>query len=192
MTILGPIFRWEMIVTARKGRSFVIRGIYGLCLLLFLCLPLFMAWGLTNRTAMTHEDLAGIAEGFFVSTVAAQGLAVFVLTPALVAGALAEERARGTLNLLLGSALSSSEIVLGKLAARMSHLVIILLVAVPVIGLLSLMGGIDLPLLAVCDGVTLSTSLLIAAASIGISAVSHRPHRAIAGAYLFEVGWLVW
>ena len=65
------------------------------------------------------------------------------MTPALFAGAIAQEVERGNLVLLLASPVSSFEIVLGKLGPRMAQVVLILAVAVPVLGLLSLNGGVD-------------------------------------------------
>ena len=50
-----------------------------------------------------------------------QGIAVLLLTPTLVAGVIADERQRKTLHYLLASRLSSGEIILGKLAARLLH-----------------------------------------------------------------------
>ena len=48
-----------------------------------------------------------------------QAVAVLFLAPVLVAGAIAEEKQRKTLHYLLASRLSSLEIVVGKLAARL-------------------------------------------------------------------------
>ena len=52
-----------------------------------------------------------------------QGLGLILLIPALVAGIISDEYQRKTLHYLLASRLSSAEIVLGKLGARMVHVV---------------------------------------------------------------------
>ena len=55
----------------------------------------------------------------FVAITVGQELLALVLTPTLVAGAIAEEKRRKTMHYLLASQLTSAEIVLGKLAARL-------------------------------------------------------------------------
>jgi hypothetical protein len=50
-----------------------------------------------------------------------QDLVVLALVPAMVAGTIAEERSRHTLNGLLASRLSSVAIILDKLAAKMPN-----------------------------------------------------------------------
>jgi ABC-2 type transport system permease protein len=135
--------------------------------------------------------LAGLNEEFFVLTVFVQGLAVLVLTPALVGGALAEEKQKRGLGILLATTLSSTEIVLGKLAARMCLLVVIVLVAAPVFCLLSLNGGVDVGLLALSYGATLTTGFLIAAMAILVSTLSGRPLRAVMASYSVVLAWLV-
>ena len=61
------------------------------------------------------------ARELFQNLVLAQGAIVAFSTPALVAGAIAGEVRRKTLGDLLTSDLTTAEIVLGKLAARLLH-----------------------------------------------------------------------
>ena len=131
---------------ARRERYYVTRWIYGLCLLVCICSPIYSEWGLSSSQEMEHRRLAALNEEFFILTVFVQGLAVLILTPALVGGAVAEEKQRRGLEILLTTTLSSTEIVLGKLLARICLLVVILLVAAPVFCLMSLNGGVDIGL----------------------------------------------
>jgi ABC-type transport system involved in multi-copper enzyme maturation permease subunit len=140
---------------------------------------------------MEHRRLAALNEGFFILTVFVQGLAVLILIPALVGGAVAEEKQRRGLEILLTTKLSSTEIVLGKLSARICLLVVILLVAAPVFCLMSLNGGVDIGLVALSYGSTLTSGLLIAAIAIFVSTLSDRPLRAIMATYLLVIAWLV-
>ena len=68
---------------------------------------------------------------------------MLLLTPALVAGVIADEKQRKTLHYLMASRLSSAEIVLGKLLVRMLYVTVLLGVSLPVLSLLVLLGGID-------------------------------------------------
>ena len=68
-------------------------------------------------------------------------MAVLVLTPAIVAGVIADEKQRKTLQYLMVSRLNSAEIVLGKLFARLLHIGVFLAIGLPVMSLTSLFGG---------------------------------------------------
>jgi ABC-type transport system involved in multi-copper enzyme maturation permease subunit len=186
----SPIFHWEMKAIARRERYFVVRWIYGLCLLICIGGPIYSQWRLSSSQEMEHRRLAALNEEFFILAVFVQGLAVLVLTPALVGGTVAEEKQRRGLDILLTTTLSSTEIVLGKLSARMCLLVVIMLVAAPVFCLMSLNGGVDVALLALCYGVTLTTGLLIAAIATFVSTLSGRPFRAIMASYFLVIAWL--
>jgi ABC-type transport system involved in multi-copper enzyme maturation permease subunit len=188
---ISPVFHCELMAIARRERYYVTRWIYGLCLLVCICSPIYSEWGLSSSQEMEHRRLAALNEEFFVLTVVVQGLAVLILTPALVGGAVAEEKQRRGLEILLTTTLSSTEIVLGKLAARTCLLVVILLVTAPVFCLLSLNGGVDVGLVALSYGGTLTTGFLIAAMAIFVSTLSDRPLRAIMATYLLVIAWLV-
>ena len=87
--------------------------------------------------------MAEIGQAVFRTFIFAQGIAILLLTPALVAGVVAEEKRRKTLHYLLASRLTSGEIILGKLAARLLHVGVFLAIGLPIISLLSLFGGVD-------------------------------------------------
>src|SRR5207237_690990 len=105
-------------------------------------------------------------------------------------GTLAQERRRGHLDLLVASPLSSLEIILGKLGAHCCDLAMIIAVAVPVLCILSLLGGIDARLLVLADGGLLATAFFIAAVAIAVSMLCGRPARAITATYLVVAGWM--
>ena len=64
-------------------------------------------------------------------------------------GTIAGEKQRKTLHYLLASQLSTGEIVLGKLLARMLMVFVYLVAAVPLLFLLRLFGGVELSLILV-------------------------------------------
>ena len=187
--LFGPVFRFELNARLRRIGTFVIRGVYGFFLLLAFMIPLAHTRGLSKAGELPPHDLPQVAETFLTLIIALQSLTVLILTPALVAGSLAQERQRGNLDLLMASPLSSLEIILGKLFARFYDLLIILAVAVPVLCILTMMGGIDVRVIALSDGVLITTGFFIAAASIAISSLSGNPRRAIFATYSIVAGW---
>ncbi len=83
-------------------------------------------FGLYSSQELAHRRLADLNEFFFGVIMVMEGLAVLTLTPALVAGAIAEEKQRRGFDIVLTTTLSSFEIVLGKLLARMCQSVVML------------------------------------------------------------------
>jgi ABC-type transport system involved in multi-copper enzyme maturation permease subunit len=187
--LFGPVFRSELNAMARRKRTFVVRVMYGLLLLVSFCIPLYIS-GLSKAAELAHHELTRLVEECWGAIVETQALAILILTPALVAGSLAQERASGKLDLLTASPLSSLEIILGKLAARFVVVVMIIALALPVLCILSLIGGVDVRRAILEDAVLLATGLLIAATAMAVSMLSTRPGRAIAFTYMIEAGWM--
>jgi ABC-2 type transport system permease protein len=109
---LGPLFGWEIIREARKGRSYLPRILYtgGLLLLLYF---------IVGSGTITLSQASRLGEYLFYSYLTFQYLAVFVLTPLYVAGSLIEERQQGTLVLLLTTDVTPRELILGKMMGRL-------------------------------------------------------------------------
>jgi len=192
--ILGPVFNAELVATSRRRRYYLTRLVYGLCLLLL------VAW--TYEGLRRDREAAGVAgggfrvlamtaEAIFSTFITAQVAAVLALTPALVAGTIADEKQRKTLHYLLASQLSSLEIVGGKLAARMLLLIVLVMVGLPIMSILSLFGGLDPPLILAAFLGSVTTSYALAGLSIFVSTVSKRARDAIVTVYVIEAIWLI-
>ncbi len=186
----GPIFRWETAAIARRDRNYVIRFIYGLVILVCFAFPLLDATGLSSAQELEHRKLAAASMASFGAIVFGQALALFLVTPALFAGAIAQEVERGNLVLLLASPVNCLEIVLGKLGPRMAQVASIVAVAIPVLALLSLNGGVNEKLVILSDAVLLSTAFLIGSLAILVSALSASVRQAVLWTYVFEILWL--
>jgi ABC-type transport system involved in multi-copper enzyme maturation permease subunit len=191
---VGPLFYYELVRLARKGRSTVLRCAYALALLaaLFLayreCFPRFRPSD--SPFALSVEvhtrRLAFLAQSFVVDILWVQTLAVYLLTPAYVAGAIAGEKERGTLDLLLTTRLRDREIVFGKLAARLTHLGAVLLAGLPLMALTQLWGGVDVRLLAAAFALTGLNLLGVGSLSIFFSVSARTVAGATAASYGFS------
>ncbi len=182
----GPVFQAECMTTARRRRYYVIRFLYGLLLLSIVSMA-FQAfswvWSSVGPYNGRSSALADMANSIFMSFVAAQVLTVLCVTPAMVAGTIADEKQRKTLHYLLASQLSSLEIVGGKLAARMLHLIVLISAGLPIISILGLIGGVDPVLVVVSFLGTLTTAYAIAGMAIFVSTLANRARDAIIIAY---------
>jgi ABC-type transport system involved in multi-copper enzyme maturation permease subunit len=178
--LFGPHCYFDLIRMARKGRTVLFRVLFLLALLAGIWYtyekhrpeePEF-DWRRLKiggvQLAQDEPNMRNQLARFNAECVYAwfllQNLTILILTPAYFGGAIAEERERGTLELLHTSGLYNREIILGKLAARVLHLGAFLLAGLPVFSLMLVWGGIDLTLLL--GGWFNSVLLLIAAGSI--------------------------
>jgi ABC-type transport system involved in multi-copper enzyme maturation permease subunit len=189
----GPVFNIELITTARRARYYVIRFAYGMLLLFFLWQNNPELYSRSSRPVergMSIQEMAAFGRAIFNTFLTVQGAAVLFLTPSLVAGVIADEKQRKTLHYLLASRLTSGEIIVGKLAARLLHVGIFLTIGLPVLSLVSLFGGVDPQLVLISYAATLTTTVFLASMAILISTLARRPREAIALAYVLELAWL--
>jgi ABC-type transport system involved in multi-copper enzyme maturation permease subunit len=191
---LGPLFYYELVRLARKGRSTVLRCAYalaGLVALYFAYHSRFPSHDLwkapfTSGETLGVRDLASLARNFVTVILWVQTGAVVVLTPAYLAGAIAGERERGTLDLLLTAHLSDREIVLGKLAARLVHLGGILLAGLPLLAATQLWGGVGFGVLLAAFAVTALNLLTVGSICVLYSARERTTWAAITNSYVFN------
>jgi ABC-type transport system involved in multi-copper enzyme maturation permease subunit len=161
--LIGPVFTRELITAPRRTRFYLSRALYVAGLLILVS----MAWGLYTGTQQIRSvgDTARFGAAIF------QILAVLQLTLALffaallTASAVAQEKDRRTLVLLLLTHLSNSELVLGKLFASLLNVLVMLASAVPFFMMIALFGGVSFEQIGRVYLVTLATVLV--AGSLG-------------------------
>ncbi len=187
---LGPVMRYELITTSRRRRYYYLRVIYGLLLLAQLW-TLFTLWELQHVTGGSREQIQQFAEDAFIQFAGLQGLGLLLLIPALVSGTISDEYQRKTLHYLLASRLSSGEIVLGKLGARLVHIIAFVALGLPIVSLLALYGGLNpVNIFFVYVG-TAAVVVFVAGSSILISILARRPRDAILATYFLGALWLL-
>jgi ABC-type transport system involved in multi-copper enzyme maturation permease subunit len=111
------------------------------------------------------------------------------LTPAYVAGAIADEKERKTLEFMLATDLSNHEIVLSKLLSRLANLTLFLLTGLPILSILQFLGGVDTELMLAGFAATGLTMLGIACVSILFSTLLKRSRDAIGLTYLALIAY---
>lgn len=189
--VFGPVLLYDLVRTARRSRYVLIRCLYaGLVVVLLLWMYLIWAMDFRHRQP-TPRDMAVFAESFFGMLVGFQFVAVVLLTPAYVGGAVAEEKERRTLEYLLATDLANREIVLSKLASRLINLAMLVVAGLPVLGFVQLMGGVDPNLVLTSFAATGLTLLSLGALSIFNSVNVKRARDAIVLTYLGTLAYFV-
>ena len=147
MTVLGPVFWYDLVRIARRQRVTLWRVVYaGLLLAAILLLyveelPQANLFG--GGVIKQREQMSSFANAFFATFVAVQFAAVIFFTPALAANAITEERTKNTLLFLFTTHLTNREIVAGKLLTRLVQVGMLVLTGLPVLALMQFFGGID-------------------------------------------------
>jgi ABC-type transport system involved in multi-copper enzyme maturation permease subunit len=189
--LFGPVFVYELLRSARRRRTFVFRVLYAGGLLLLLSW-IYLLWLDDNAwRRIPTRALADFAASFFYSLVAVQFVLVALVTPIYTGSAIAEEKDRKTLEFLLATDLRNREIVLGKYAARLASLTLLVLAGLPVLSLLQFLGGVEPGLLLAAFAATGLTMLGLGAWGILNSVLTARARDAIVRTYLGAFGYLL-
>ena len=110
-----------------------------------------------------------------------------VMSPAVVAGTLAGEKARGVLPLLLASSVSTREIATGRLAGRLTLVAIFLLANLPAMWLMAGFSSLPIRVLLVLFALPAAVSFGVGGMSLLTSAMSRRARDALIAVYLLEL-----
>jgi ABC-type transport system involved in multi-copper enzyme maturation permease subunit len=161
--LIGPVFTRELVTAPRRTRFYLSRALYVGGLLILVS----TAWGLYTGTqnVRTLADTARFGAAIFqILSVLQLTLALF-FAALLTASAVAQEKDRRTLVLLLLTHLSNSELVLGKMLASVLNVLLMLLTAVPFFMMVALFGGVSFAQIARVFLVAVAT--VLAAGSLG-------------------------
>ena len=174
----NPVLQRDLLTNLRMLRAFVLLFFYvGL-----LGLVVYVAWPSQERFDMTRhpEEAKRLVNLFFLG----QYILISLLAPSFAAGAITGEKERKTYEMLLASPLRPGAIVLGKLAASLCHLAVLVLCSLPIVMLCLPLGGVSLyEVLATYLAMAASTAAF-GMMSITASSYFHRTVAALLVSYL--------
>jgi ABC-type transport system involved in multi-copper enzyme maturation permease subunit len=186
LQLFGPVLFYDMVRTGRRSRYILFRFLY-VCGLLGILSWVYWMWWLDYRHSegpMPIKRMAEFAESLFFTCMIVQLILTVLMTPAYVAGAIAEEKDRKTLEYLLATDLRNREIVLSKLISRLANLLLIVLAGLPVLSFVQFFGGVDPDLLLASFAATGLIMISMAGVSILCSVHARKPRDAIVLTYL--------
>jgi len=207
--ILGWLWRLipgnPMVVRIVQGGSqrtrhhWVRMGYLGTLILVMLIGLLRPGGGLSGEMSLT--ELAKNGAWVFAIISYAQVVLVCLLSPLFMAGAIGQERAGQTYNILLTTPLSNLQIVLGSLFGRLFFILALLLSGLPLYSVLLIFGGVPAWSVIVSFGVAACTALIIGAVAVTLSVLRAGGRKAVfafviiitaylIGAYLLDAGLL--
>jgi ABC-type transport system involved in multi-copper enzyme maturation permease subunit len=190
LKVFGPVFYYDLVRQSRRGRLIVLRLLY--CCILFGVLVFMVAQspeGSLFYWESTARNASVIAETYFQWFLTVQFVLVTVLTPAFVAGSIAEENERQTLEFMAATDLLNREIVLSKLGSRLATLTLLVMTGLPFLAILQFVGAIDPNLVLAGYACTLLAVLGESGVSIFCSVLCRRQRDAIGLAYVIVVSY---
>lgn len=135
----NPVFVKELKLRFRSFKSFSGLMFYLAVICIFIAGFLLLTTGFTGK-GFFRPDTSFMM--FAVLTILQMALVLFI-TPSLTAGAISSEREKQTLNILLTTTQSSTQIIIGKLLSSVAFLVLMLIAGLPLYSLVFLFGGVS-------------------------------------------------
>lgn len=187
--LLGPMAGPECRQASRRSWTIWVRMIMGIaaCSIIFVALYVVDFTRAFDPYHLPYVELRtalAILEGLMIAF-------AMILSPAVLAGSLAGEKERGSIGLLLTTPVNALDVILGRLAGRLSQVVMIELAAVPILLLLASYAGmvpsITFHLIALPLAVTFGGGGI----ALGASALSKRGRDALLFVYLLFVLFLM-
>jgi ABC-type Na+ efflux pump permease subunit len=197
LLVLGPFVTRELVLTARRPQLYVHRAAVVLVALLYAWVVaravLGVGWpelgSFRATTARVSDATAAALLTFFglafMLYLFAAALAGFTVPPVV-----AEEREADRLDHLLVTDLRNREIVLGKAIGRLANLVGFALLPVPVMFLLTLLGGVDVWYVVSAAGLVAGTLAGLVGIALACSAARRRVASAVAATWVLAAVYL--
>ncbi len=189
---LGPVFGVEWLIFARKWQGYATRFLFGGLLLAGIAL---CSWSIGELSptgkSLTIGKLSEFGALLFTTMGAIQLLTVLLVAPATTAGAMCQDRARGTLTHMAMTDLSNSEIILGMLAARLIPVLGLILCSLPVMFLSSLLGGIDPTAICALFVISVAMGVLGCSLAMTLSLWTKKTHETLMAVFGLWIGWVL-
>jgi ABC-type transport system involved in multi-copper enzyme maturation permease subunit len=186
--LIGPVFSREVFIAPRRARFYVARAAYVAALLLLTA----TAWLVLTGTQVIRDvgDLARFGSILFQILAPLQLALAMFFSAMLAASAVAQEKDRRTLLLLLLTRLSNSELVLGKLLASLLSVLVLLAASLPLFMLMALLGGVSFAQIGRVMAVTTAGILLCGSIGSTLALWREKTFQALALTVLVVVLWL--
>src|SRR3954471_10656765 len=183
------MFTREAAVAPRRASFFAARSVF-VAALFGLTLT---AWQLLvgSQRLESVGDLAWFGAAAFQILAPLQLAVAMPFSALLVASAVAIEKDRKTLDLLLLTSLSNSELVLGKLLAGMLSVIVMVVATLPLLMIIALLGGISGEQILRVQAVTLASALVAGSLGSMIALWREKTFQALAMTLLVLVLWLL-
>ena len=144
-------------------------------------------YSMISQVRQTAEIQYSSFLSLYVFAASVEFVMLLFLVPAMTAGSISGERERRTLNLLLTTKMTAGDVVIGKLAANLSTILLLIVSSFPILALVFIYGGItilDAALLLLCY---VTTAFLTGSIGVFCSAYFRKSTIATVASYCITV-----
>src|SRR3954465_1124312 len=183
------MFTREAAVAPRRPMFFAARTLFVGALFALL----LTAWQIIVGSQRIENvgDLAWFGSAAFQILAPLQLAVAMPFSALLVASAVSLEKDRKTLDLLLLTSLSNTDLVLGKLFAGMLSVVVLVVATLPLLMIVRLLGGISTEQILRVEAVTLASALMAGSLGSTVALWREKTFQALAMTALILVLWLL-
>lgn len=181
--MLNPILEKDIKTKMRGWRTPVLLSIYALVLGLVLYLFFVSNNMLFNYTGYATFNPRIAVNAYNTIAIFQFGL-LMLIVPALTATAISGERERQTLDLMLCSDISAWSVITGKLTVSIAHIMLLVVVSIPILGMVFLFGGITFGDMLLLFLFYVVTALMTASLGIFFSTLFRKNVTAIISTYI--------
>ncbi|WP_435743208.1 ABC transporter permease [Microbacterium sp. PMB16] len=180
LTHIGTIARLELTQRLRSVSWYILLGVFAVLLL-----------GITGLAFAVYSWGDAVGAGVYSIVVNIVLLLVVLVSPTLSGNAINGDRDAATLAAIQVTAVSTGDIMVGKLLAAIATGGAFLVVALPFLGV-SLLGGGANPLVLLISLLVLAVEIIVVAAiGVGLSGLIARPLFSVATTYLVVAGLVI-
>lgn len=175
----NPVLQRELIVNLRTPRAFLLMLVYQVAL----AAVVLIAYPRDTKIDLSVDSFSAqrLVDFFFVGQFAIASL----MAPSFTAGAITGEKERKTYEMLLASPLRPWMIVMGKLVAALTHLLVLVIGSLPIIMLCLPLGGVSIYELVGAYLGMLSAIILFGSISLFCSSYFKRTSSSLIVSYTF-------
>ncbi|MCA9891169.1 MAG: ABC transporter permease, partial [Anaerolineae bacterium] len=134
----NPVLQRELLTNLRANRSFLLMLLYQVALSVVLLVV--YPTGQVLDLSIDSSEAVQLVDFFFLG----QYVIASLMAPTFAAGAISGEKERKTYEMLLASPLRPWAIVIGKMVASLTHLVVLIVASLPIIMLALPLGGVSI------------------------------------------------
>jgi len=181
----GAVFAKELWLTCRRKRHYGLRSVY----VMVMAGVVISAWfgtisvgGAISGKVYQAARMSEVGVTLVVTIGFFQFFALQIIAPVLTGTSISSEIKRRTLGTLMLTAISSVQIVAGKLASEMLTVLLLVGTSLPLLAIIRVFGGVEWGLVLAIEGLTICAALFAAALSLTFSSMfGHKETERAAG-----------
>ncbi len=181
---INPLLAKELRLRMRTWRSFAVVSIYLLALGGF-CISFFASF--INNLRYGYQDPSSVGQSMFYALTFLQCGLLYFLLPGLTANVITMEKESQTFDLLVCTQLTPMNIVLGKLTASLSTMLLLIIASLPLYSVVFLLGGVSPAELAILTAIMVISAFNYGSYYLFLSSLFQRSSIAVLAGYALSL-----